>query len=150
MNTKYRYILVVAMLSLLVALGIVYLVQDSREKRPDSLTPSGVDIPVPARNTAIFQIAPTAPVVSIDKLFLELTNPDSLDVVIKEPSINIKGRTRIDALVTVNDYVVEPDIEGWFQQEISLKSGLNVIEIIVSVASGEQESLVLGVGYVPE
>ena len=64
-----------------------------------------------------------------------------------DSSLKIEGRTRIDAFVTVNDHVVEPDIEGRFSQVLELAPGLNVIEVIASTASGEQKSLVLGIGY---
>ena len=81
--------------------------------------------------------------------FLQLEEPSNLDVVVDESPILIQGMTRVDALVTVNDYVVEPDIDGRFQQSVTLMPGLNIVEIVASAASGEQEALVLGVGYIP-
>ena len=83
----------------------------------------------------------------VKDFFLELEFPTSLDSIVNKSSIVIKARTRVDALVTVNDYILEPDINGRFQQEISLEQGLNIIEIIASASTGEQKSIVLGVGY---
>ena len=84
-----------------------------------------------------------------EELFLHLVSPVSTEVVVNQSSIEIIGRTRVDALVTVSDYVLEPDIEGWFQQEMQLDPGANIIEVIVSVANGEEKSQVLAVIYVP-
>lgn len=129
-GNKYLYILIAVVLLALLILGILYLVSGSKGKAPDSPTLTRVDAPV--------------------DFPLEIIAPAILDLVVKESPINIRGRTRLDALVTVNDYVVEPDIEGYFQQAIDLAPGLNIIEVIASIASGEQESLVLAVGYFPE
>ena len=84
-----------------------------------------------------------------EELFLRLVSPVSTEVVVNQSSIEVIGRTRVDALVTVGDYVIEPDIEGWFQQEMQLDPGVNIIEVIVSVANGEEKSQVLAVIYVP-
>ena len=84
-----------------------------------------------------------------EELFLRLVSPVSTEVVVNQSSIEVIGRTRVDALVTVGDYVVEPDIEGWFRQEMQLDPGVNIIEVIVSVANGEEKSQVLAVIYVP-
>ena len=58
------------------------------------------------------------------------------------------GRTRVDAVVTVNDTVVEPDGDGRFEATVQLEEGPNIIEIVSSVASGEQLELVLVVIYI--
>ena len=87
--------------------------------------------------------------VAKEELFLRLVSPTSTEVVVNQSSIEVIGRTRVDALVTVGDYVVEPDIEGWFQQEMQLDPGVNIIEVIVSVANGKEKSQVLAVIYVP-
>lgn len=59
------------------------------------------------------------------------------------------GRTRVDAVVTINDTIVEPDIEGTFSSDVDLEVGPNIIEIVASVASGDQEDIVLVVIYLP-
>jgi len=69
---------------------------------------------------------------------------------VNAPKLTLVGRTRVDAAISVNDSLVEPDLEGRFRQEVDLEIGANVIEIVVSVASGEQKGLVLTVIYLPE
>ena len=83
-------------------------------------------------------------------LFLQLESPVGTEVVVNAPKLTLVGRTRVDAAISVNDSLVEPDLEGRFRQEVDLEIGANVIEIVVSVASGEQKGLVLTVIYLPE
>jgi hypothetical protein len=104
----------------------------------DSLTAAG--LPDSLGSSGVSQV-------TVREFFLELDFPESLEAVLTDSSLKIEGRTRIDAFVTVNDHVVEPDIEGRFSQVLELAPGLNIIEVIASTASGEQKSLVLGIGY---
>ena len=55
----------------------------------------------------------------------------------------------MDAVVTVNDTLVEPNIDGRFSLNVDLEVGPNIIEVVASVASGDQEDLVLVVIYLP-
>lgn len=89
------------------------------------------------------------PPLAKEELFLRIVSPISAEVVVNQSSIEIIGRTRVDALVTVGGYVIEPDIEGWFRRDLQLDQGSNIIEVIVSVASGEEKSQVLAVIYIP-
>ena len=116
-------------------------------------TPSATPTPFP---TTTLSATPTPfptlrrpALLAKEELFLRLVSPVSTEVVVNQSSIEIIGRTRVDALVTVGDYVIEPDIEGWFRQEMELDPGANIIEVIVSVANGEEKSQVLAVIYVP-
>ena len=126
-KTLYRLLGIVALG--LLGLGIFFLVSG-----PDESTPPRV----------------TTPAVFNEEFPLEIIEPAVLDLVVNKSPLTIRGRTRLDALVTVNDYVVEPDIEGYFQQAIDLAPGLNIIDVIASIASGDQGSVVLVVGYFPE
>lgn len=83
------------------------------------------------------------------ELFLQLVEPTELEVVTGAGSMTVAGRTRVDALVTINDTMVEPNIDGEFSLEIALEEGPNIIELVASVASGEQMDLVLVAIYVP-
>ena len=83
-------------------------------------------------------------------LFLQLESPEGTEVVVTVPKLTVVGRTRVDAAVSVNDNLVEPDLEGRFRQVVDLEVGANVIEIVVSNASGEQNGLVLTVIYLPQ
>ncbi len=69
--------------------------------------------------------------------------------VVSQPVITVVGRTRVDAVVTVNDNILEPNQEGRFRQEVQLDLGANIIEVVASLASGEQESLALTLVYLP-
>lgn len=72
--------------------------------------------------------------VPMKEFFLELDSPGVREAVVTDPSLTIEGRTRIDAFVTVNEHVVEPNIEGRFRQVVELVPGLNIIEVIASTA----------------
>jgi hypothetical protein len=61
----------------------------------------------------------------------------------------VVGRTRVDAVVTINDSLVEPDIDGEFSLDVPLYVGPNIIEVVASVASGEQMDLVIVAIYLP-
>ena len=92
---------------------------------------------------------PTAtPAATEADLFLQLLEPDALEVITEEPRIRIVGRTRVDAIVTVNDTVADPDGEGVFSTEVALEDGPNIIEVIASIGSGEQTDLILVVIYI--
>ena len=91
----------------------------------------------------------TAQTVDRDSLFLLLESPSSLEFVANKPALLVKGETRVDALLTVGSDVVEPDVNGIFSHEITLNDGHNIIEILASTSSGEQQGLVLAVIYNP-
>lgn len=82
-------------------------------------------------------------------LFLELVAPSELEVITDVGSMTVAGRTRVDALVTINDTIVEPNIDGDFSLDMDLEEGPNIIEVVASVASGEQKNFVLVAIYVP-
>ncbi len=83
------------------------------------------------------------------EFFLQLIEPEGEEVITEEQTIDVVGRTRVDAVVTVNDTLTEPDSDGLFMASVDLEEGPNVIEVIASVASGEQEELIQVVIYVP-
>lgn len=93
---------------------------------------------------------PTAtPIATEAEFFLQLVEPAEPEVITAESTIEVIGRTRVDAVITVNDTLVEPDGEGVFTAEVELEEGPNFVEIVSSVASGEQADIVLVVIYVP-
>lgn len=51
--------------------------------------------------------------------------------------------------MTVNDDVVEPDENGIFSHTITLEAGVNIVEVVGSVSSGEQKSYVITAVYLP-
>ncbi|MCH7736771.1 MAG: hypothetical protein IH872_05140 [Chloroflexi bacterium] len=93
---------------------------------------------------------PTAtPVATEGELFLQLVSPPETEVFTDVGTLSVVGRTRVDAVVTINDTIVEPDIDGEFSLDVPLEEGPNIIEVVVSVASGEQMDLVLVAIYLP-
>ena len=82
-------------------------------------------------------------------LFLQLVEPTETEVFTDAESLTVIGRTRVDALVTVNDTIVDPDIEGEFALDVPLEEGPNIIEIVTSVADGTAMDIVLVAIYVP-
>ena len=115
------------------------------EPLPPTAAASPTDSPVP---TAALEPSPT-PVATEAELFLQLVNPEELEVITEKSSIEIVGRTRVDAVVTVNDTFVEPDSDGLFSSVVELEEGPNIIEVIASITSGRQTDLVLVVTYIP-
>ena len=80
---------------------------------------------------------------------MQLVEPAETEVFTDVGSMAVAGRTRVDAMVTINDTIVEPNIDGEFSLDMALEEGPNIIEVVASVASGEQMDLVLVAVYVP-
>ena len=74
-------------------------------------------------------------------------SPSELEVIVDTDAIIVSGRTTIDAVVTVNDAFPELDLDGMFQISVQLVEGVNIIEIVASIATGEQLDRVLTVIY---
>jgi hypothetical protein len=93
---------------------------------------------------------PTPTVSSVGtEFFLELIAPTELEIITAEATLVVSGRTRVDAVVTVNDDVVTPDADGLFEAPVHLEFGANIIEVVASVASNEQDSIVITAVYLP-
>nr|MBC8279216.1 hypothetical protein [Chloroflexota bacterium] len=99
---------------------------------------------VPPTNTP----EPT-PVATVGEFFLQLVEPAETEVFTDSASFSVLGRTRVDAVVTINDTIVEPNIDGEFSLDMTLEEGPNIIEVVASVATGEQKDLVLVAIYIP-
>lgn len=59
------------------------------------------------------------------------------------------GRTRVDAALSVGDDFLEIDEEGNFETTVDLVEGPNLIEIVASIGTGEELSVLLIVSYEP-
>jgi len=93
---------------------------------------------------------PTPTVSSIGtEFFLELLTPTELEIITTDATLVVSGRTRVDAVVTINDEVAIPDANGRFEATIALEVGANIIEVVASVASNEQDSIVITAVYLP-
>ena len=116
------------------------------EAAEPTLVPDATNVPVPAVPPAPTTVpAPAAtPVATGGDLFLQMVAPRETELLTSEPLFDIIGsRTRVDPVVTINDTVVEPDLDVRFSLGIDLEEGPNIIEVVASVASGEQEDVVV-------
>lgn len=66
------------------------------------------------------------PVATEGELFLQLISPEETEVFTDSSTLSVVGRTRVDAVVTINDTIVEPNIDGEFSLDVPLEEGLNI------------------------
>lgn len=83
------------------------------------------------------------------EFFLTLIEPSEVDVFATNSLLKVAGRTRVDAVVTVNDDIVAPDSDGLFEHAVELEEGINIIEVVGSVSSEEQANYVITAVYLP-
>ena len=112
----------------------------------DSCNDSSEQVPSPMPATESLSHSDKSTTVA-GPFFLTIETPSSLDLVVNDSSLLIEGETRVDALLTIGDDVVEPGIDGKFNHELELITGHNHIEIIASISSGAQEFVILSVIY---
>lgn len=86
---------------------------------------------------------------AVSDFFLNVTAPVNTEAVVSTPSITVSGSTRVDAAVSINDTFVTPDANGNFSLDVPLTEGPNEIDVVASIASGDQLSKVLTVIYAP-
>ena len=109
--------------------------------------PTATPTPEP---TATATATPTpTPTPLPDEFVLHITEPVAAETLTTSPTVLVSGRTRADAVLTVNTTFVEPDIDGLFTTEVTLEPGPNFIDVVASIATGEQLSTVLAVIYEP-
>lgn len=85
-----------------------------------------------------------------EQFFLEIVSPEEDPSFVELPMTVISGLTRVDAVVSVNDDLVDVDESGSFEAQVELEEGPNIIEIVASVVGGEEEFVILTVFYLPE
>ncbi len=140
---------------MILLLGLNAYVNYRGEETPDQTgTPSkAVLVPTETQTPDVNPSAPATPsptpVATAGELFLQLVEPAEVELFTEVGSMTVAGRTRVDAMVTINDTIVEPNINGEFSLDMALEEGPNIIELVASVASGEQMDLVLVAIYVP-
>ena len=93
--------------------------------------------------------SPTADPLDTGSFFLEIIQPAEAEVVVDTPGFTVVGRTRADAVVSVNDTLLEPGVDGRFSLDLVLDVGPTVIEVVASIATGEQLDEVLVAIYAP-
>ena len=72
---------------------------------------------------------------------LELASPAS-DMVTEERYIEIVGQTSPEAKVTINDQIIAIDVDGNFNESISLQPGLNEIQIVAWKEHGRKATII--------
>ena len=101
-----------------------------------------------ARTPAATPAVPT-PTPGQDEFVLHIVEPVAAETLTTNATLLVSGRTRVDAVLTVNDTFVDPDVDGMFSTELTLEAGPNIIEVVASIATGEELSAVLVVIYEP-
>ncbi len=94
--------------------------------------PTPTSTPVPPTAT------PTPTQSPVGEFFLAIETPETLEAVTSETEFEVVGRASIDALVSVNDTIADLDVDGRFRVTVALEEGVNVVEVVASVASGEE------------
>jgi hypothetical protein len=109
-------------------------------------TPASTPLPTV---TPTIASTPTATPDATGDFFLTIEEPPETEVIVSEDSITVIGRTRLDATVSVNDIFADVDGDGRFRVTVDLEIGPNIIEVVVSLSTGESINEVLVVIYSP-
>lgn len=81
--------------------------------------------------------------------FLYIEAPEEVVPYYSNPTIDVVGRTRLDAAVSVGDAFVEVDEDGRFRATVQLQVGTNIIEVLASTETDEEKFAILTVIYEP-
>ena len=92
---------------------------------------------------------PTPTLEATGAFFLDIEAPSSDEVIVFTRMLDVKGRSTVDALVSVNDTIAEIDGDGRFSVPVELIEGPNIVEVVASDTDGGQFSEVLLVIYDP-
>ena len=90
---------------------------------------------------------PTATPDATGAFFLDIEGFENGEAYVTTSSIDVTGRTSIDALVTVNDTFADVAIDGTFTSTVELDEGPNIVEVVASTSSGDESSIVLLIIY---
>jgi len=80
---------------------------------------------------------------------LAVTEPQD-ETTVYAADLVVRGQTEPDAVVSVNEAVVEVDAEGKFSTTVTLEEGPNPIEVLASDFEGNEGSVTLTVIYVKQ
>jgi hypothetical protein len=80
-------------------------------------------------------------------IFLTVSAPADGSVVADSPIV-VEGRTRPEAVVSVNDVGAIADGEGNFAVTVNLIDGTNIIEVVASDSTGNEARVNLTIGLV--
>lgn len=117
-------------------------------------TPAPTATPRPTETPAPTSTPEPTPDPLGEEFFLEIASPqpepDEEISFVATSVVVVVGRTRVDAAVTVQDEFVDVDEDGRFEATVELEEGPNLIEVVASVGTGEESSVILIVSYEPE
>lgn len=103
-------------------------------------------VSAPAASATPIGVSSPAPKEAPEGFFLEIITPKD-ESVVQESSVQVRGRTVPDAVVSVNGQPVEVDASGIFTATVALEIGPNPIEVIASDFRGNQHSMVISLVY---
>lgn len=81
-------------------------------------------------------------------LFVEIEGLNE-DSVVRGDTVVARGRTRPDAVLSINGVIVPVDAIGSFEVLLTLDPGPNIIEVVASDLEGNEETRVLAVVSLP-
>ena len=124
---------------------------------PPSPTPVPTATPVPTPVVAAPTVEPTpvptvlvAPTVSTGTFNLTLDfeglNDESI---VRSETVLLRGLTSADAIVSVNDVIVEVQANGTFELTLSLDPGPNFVDVVASNLDGSQINSSLAIISIP-
>lgn len=132
--------LVIASLLLVATLGCA-----REEQSSPTATPRGAAQPTAMPATTA---TPQSRVI-LANLLLQVTTPVEEEVTVMQPSVEVRGKTVLDAVVTINGEVIPVDASGEFSADVELEPGPNTVTIVASDFQGNEQARVLTVIYVP-
>ncbi len=131
------------------------------QKTQEAVAPTATSLPVPDPTATPVPVAvDTTPPESSDiaeeieeielseTLFLEIVEPAD-ESIVEDAPLALVGRTTPDAVVSVQGETVDVGPDGQFVALVSLEPGPNVIEVVASDLTGQAETSVLAVIYIP-
>lgn len=80
---------------------------------------------------------------------LTISEPQD-ETIVYSADLVVKGQTEPDAVVSVNEVVVDVAADGKFSTTITLEEGPNLIEVVASDFEGNEESASVTVIYVKQ
>ena len=125
-------------------------VPSPRPTQTPTFTPTPIPTPTQAHSPSPTAEPTLAPPASLAPLKLEVTSPSG-DTVVDSDTITVVGIASPDATVSVNGYLVTPDLTGRFAVDLTIMPWDNplAIEVIASSLTGEIMSLVRTVIFIP-
>ena len=126
----------------------------TREADTPIPAPSATAAPATATATSV-PVAPTPISIQVGTaptqigLFLELQGL-SENTVVRGDAIVASGLTSPDAVLSINGVIIPINDDGSFEVTLALTEGPNLLEVVSSDLSGNQESRVLWVVALPE